>query len=90
MVICTAGGQKIFHNRISREHSCISWKTVRKISASAVVGGVWIVNLSEDEMTKTFDHDNDTLQLGDKQKERRHWNACSLSISECDHDRTAI
>lgn len=74
MIIRGAAGRKIPHSRVFKnEILYFMEKGTKKISAKAVVTEVQnFVKLSEEEITKTIEDNNDKLQLTDKQKERWH------------------
>lgn len=74
MVIRGAAGRKIPHSRVfAGEELYFMEKGSKKITAKAVVKDVQnFVKLSDDEITKTIDSNNNKLQLTDKQKERWH------------------
>ncbi len=74
MVIRGAAGRKIPHSRVfTGETLYFMEKGSKKITAKAAVKDVQnFVKLSDDEITKTIDDNNDKLQLTDKQKERWH------------------
>lgn len=74
MVIRGAAGRKIPHSRVfTGEQLYFMEKGSKKITAKAVVKDVQnFVKLTDDEITKTIEDNNDKLQLTDKQKERWH------------------
>ena len=74
MVIRGAAGRKIPHSRVFADETLYFMeKGTKKITAKATVKDVQnFVKLSDDEITKTIDDNNDKLQLTDKQKERWH------------------
>ena len=74
MVIRGAAGRKIPHSRVFPEETLYFMKKgSKKITAKAIVKDVQnFVKLSDEEITKTIDGNNDKLQLTDKQKERWH------------------
>lgn len=74
MVIRGAAGRKIPHSRVfTGEELYFMEKGSKKITAKAKVKDVQnFVKLTDDEITKTIDDNNDKLQLTDKQKERWH------------------
>lgn len=74
MVIRGAAGRKIPHSRVFADETLYFMeKGSKKITAKATVKDVQnYVKLSDDEITKTIDGNNDKLQLTDKQKERWH------------------
>lgn len=74
MVIRGAAGRKIPHSRVfADEELYFMEKGSKKITAKAKVKNVQnFVKLSDEEITKTIEDNNDKLQLTDKQKERWH------------------
>jgi len=74
MVIRGAAGRKIPHSRVfTGEELYFMEKGSKKITAKAVVKDVQnFTKLTDDEITKTIEDNNDKLQLTDKQKERWH------------------
>lgn len=74
MVIRGAAGRKIPHSRVFADETLYFLeKGSKKISAKATVKDVQnFVKLSDEEITKTIDDNNNKLQLTDKQKERWH------------------
>lgn len=74
MIIRGAAGRKIPHSRVFKnEILYFMEKGTKKITARAVVADVQnYIKLSEDEITKTIEDNNDKLLLTDKQKERWH------------------
>lgn len=74
MVIRGAAGRKIPHSRVfAGEELYFMEKGSKKITAKAIVRDVQnFVKLTDDEITKTIEDNNDKLQLTDKQKERWH------------------
>ena len=74
MVIRGAAGRKIPHSRVFADETLYFMeKGSKKISAKATVKDVQnFVKLSDEEITKTINDNNDKLQLTDKQKERWH------------------
>lgn len=88
MVIRGAAGRKIPHSRVfAGEELYFMEKGSKKITAKAVVKDVQnFVKLSDDEITRTIDGNNDKLQLTDKQKER--WHKKCLCLVEFDNVET--
>lgn len=84
MVIRGAAGRKIPHSRVfAGEKLYFMEKGSKKITAKAVVKDVQnFVKLTDAEITKTIDDNNDKLQLTDKQKER--WHKKCLCLVEFD------
>ena len=74
MIIRGAAGRKIPHSRVfSEETLYFMEKGTKKITAKAVVTDVQnYVKLSEEEITKIIEENNNKLMLTDKQKERWH------------------
>ena len=74
MIIIGAAGRKIPHSRVfSEETLYFMEKGTKKITAKAVVTDVQnYVKLSEEEITKIIEENNNKLMLTDKQKERWH------------------
>ena len=74
MVIRGAAGRKIPHSRVFPDETLYFMeKGSKKITAQATAKDVQnFVKLSDEEITKTIDGNNDKLQLTDKQKERWH------------------
>lgn len=74
MVIRGAAGRKIPHSRVfENEILYFMEKGSKKITAKAVVKDVQnYVKLSEEEITKTIEDNNDKLLLTDAQKQRWH------------------
>lgn len=74
MVIRGAAGRRIPHSRVfADEELYFMEKGSKKITAKAKVKNVQnFVKLSDEEITKTIEDNNDKLQLTDKQKERWH------------------
>lgn len=88
MVIRGAAGRKIPHSRVfAGEELYFMEKGSKKITAKAVVKDVQnFVKLSDDEIARTIDNNNDKLQLTDKQKER--WHKKCLCLVEFDNAET--
>lgn len=88
MVIRGAAGRKIPHSRVfADEELYFMEKGSKKITAKAVVKDVQnFVKLSDDEIARTIDDNNDKLQLTDKQKER--WHKKCLCLVEFDNVET--
>lgn len=84
MVIRGAAGRKIPHSRVfTDEELYFMEKGSKKITAKAKVKDVQnFVKLSDAEITKTIEDNNDKLQLTDKQKER--WHKKCLCLVEFD------
>ncbi len=84
MVIRGAAGRKIPHSRVfADEELYFMEKGSKKIAAKAKVKDVQnFVKLSDDEITRTIEDNNDKLQLTDKQKER--WHKKCLCLVEFD------
>lgn len=84
MVIRGAAGRKIPHSRVfAGEKLYFMEKGSKKITAKAVVKDVQnFVKLTDEEITKTINDNNDKLQLTDKQKER--WHKKCLCLIEFD------
>ena len=74
MVVRGASGRKIPHSRVFAGESLFFMKKgTGKISAKATVKSVQnFVKLSEDEIVKTLDENQQKLNLSQKQKERWH------------------
>lgn len=74
MIIRGAAGRKIPHSRVFKDEILYFMeKGTKKITAKAVVTRCQnFVKLSEEEITKTIEENNDKLLLTDKQKERWH------------------
>lgn len=74
MVIRGAAGRKIPHSRVFKDEILYFMeKGSKKISAKAVVTNVQnFVKLSDEEITKTIEDNNDKLSLTEKQKVRWH------------------
>lgn len=74
MIIRGAASRKIPHSRVFKDEILYFMeKGTKKITAKAVVKEVQnFVKLSDEEITKTIETNNDKLQLTDKQKERWH------------------
>ncbi|MCR1955852.1 hypothetical protein NSA24_13710 [Clostridioides mangenotii] len=74
MVIRGAAGRKIPHSRVFEgEKLYFMKKGTKKISASAIVSSVQnYVKLTEEEITKTLEGNQDKLNLSEKQKTRWH------------------
>lgn len=74
MIIRGAAGRKIPHSRVFKDEVLYFMeKGTKKITAKAVVTGVEnFVKLSDEEITKVIEDNNDKLQLTEKQKERWH------------------
>jgi hypothetical protein len=74
MIIRGAAGRKIPHSRVFKDEILYFMeKGTKKITAKAVVTDVQnYVKLSDEEITKTIEDNNNKLQLTDKQKERWH------------------
>lgn len=85
MVIRGAAGRKIPHSRVfTGEELYFMEKGSKKITAKAVVKNVQnFTKLTDDEITKTIDDNNDKMQLTDKQKER--WHKKCLCLVEFDN-----
>lgn len=85
MVIRGAAGRKIPHSRVfANEELYFMEKGSKKITAKAKVKDVQnFVKLSDAEITKTIENNNNKLQLTDKQKER--WHKKCLCLVEFDH-----
>lgn len=85
MVIRGAAGRKIPHSRVfPGEILYFMEKGSKRITAKAIVKDVQnFVKLSDDEITKAIDDNNDKLQLTDKQKER--WHKKCLCLVEFDN-----
>jgi len=74
MIIRAASGRKIPHSRVfAGERLYFMKKGTGKISATATVKSVQnFVKLSEDEIVKVLEDNQDKLNLTEKQKERWH------------------
>lgn len=74
MVIRGAAGRKIPHSRVFKDEIIYFMeKGSKKIIAKAIVSVVQnFVKLSDEEITKTIEENNEKLQLTDKQKQRWH------------------
>lgn len=74
MIIRAASGRKIPHSRVfTGEKLYFMKKGTGKISATATVKSVQnLVKLSEDDITKVLEDNQDKLSLTEKQKERWH------------------
>lgn len=74
MIIRGAAGRKIPHSRVFKDEVLYFMeKGTKKITAKAVVTDVQnFVKLSDEEITKVIEYNNDKLQLTEKQKERWH------------------
>lgn len=74
MTVRGAAGRKIPHSRVfDGEMLYFMQKGTKNICAKAVVSNVQnFVKLTEDEITKTLDDNQDKLNLSDKQKVRWH------------------
>lgn len=85
MVIRGAAGRKIPHSRVfADEELYFMEKGSKKITAKARVKDVQnFVKLTDEEITKTIEDNNDKLQLTDKQKER--WHKKCLCLVEFDN-----
>lgn len=85
MVIRGAAGRKIPHSRVfTGEELYFMEKGSKKITAKAVVKDVQnFTKLTDDEITKTIEDNNDNLQLTAKQKER--WHKKCLCLVEFDN-----
>lgn len=85
MVIRGAAGRKIPHSRVfAGEELYFTEKGSKKITAKAKVKDVQnFVKLTDDEITKTIEDNNDKLQFTDKQKER--WHKKCLCLVEFDN-----
>lgn len=95
MIIRGAAGRKIPHSRVFNDEILYFMeKGSKKITAKAIVTDVQnFVKLSEEEITKIIEDNNDKLLLTDKQKERWHKKCLCLvefnkveSISPLDFD----
>lgn len=84
MVIRGAAGRKIPHSRVfAGEELYFMEKGSKKITAKAKVKDVQnFVKLTDDEITKTIENNNNKLRLTDKQKER--WHKKCLCLIEFD------
>lgn len=85
MVIRGAAGRKIPHSRVfAGEELYFMEKGSKRITAKAIVKDVQnFVKLTDDEIMKTIEDNNDKLQLTDKQKER--WHKKCLCLVEFDN-----
>ena len=74
MVVRGAAGRKIPHSRVFKGEALYFMKKgTAKITAMATVENVQnYVKLSDDEILKTFEANQERLQLSDRQKERWH------------------
>ncbi len=74
MIIRGAAGRKIPHSRVFKnEILYFMEKGTKKITAKALVSDVQnFVKLSDDEIIKTIEDNNNKLQLTEKQRERWH------------------
>lgn len=74
MIIRGAAGRKIPHSRVFKDEILYFMeKGSKKITAKAVVVDVQnFVKLTDEEITKIIEDNNNKLQLTDKQKERWH------------------
>ena len=74
MIIRGAAGRKIPHSRVLKDEVLYFMeKGSKKITAKAVVSKVEnYVKLSDEEITKNIEGNNNKLQLTEKQKERWH------------------
>lgn len=74
MIIRGAAGRKIPHSRVFKDETLYFMeKGTKKITAEAIVTNVQnFVKLSDDEITRRIDENDDKLQLTDRQKERWH------------------
>lgn len=74
MIIRGAAGRKIPHSRVFKDEVLYFMeKGTKKITAKAVVTDVQnFVKLSDEEITKVIEENNNKLQLTEKQKERWH------------------
>ncbi len=74
MIIRGAAGRKIPHSRVFKDEILYFMeKGSKKITAKATVSDVQnYVKLSDDEITKTIENNNNKLQLTEKQRERWH------------------
>lgn len=88
MIIRGAAGRKIPHSRVFEEEVLYFMeKGSKKIIAKAIVTNVQnLVKLSEEEITRTIEENNNKLQLTDKQKER--WHKKCLCLVEFNHVET--
>ncbi len=74
MIIRGAAGRKIPHRRVFKDEILYFMeKGTKKITAKATVKDVQnYVKLTDEEITKTIESNNEKLQLTDKQKDRWH------------------
>jgi hypothetical protein len=74
MIIRGAAGRKIPHSRVFKDEILYFMeKGTKKITAKATVKDVQnYVKLTDEEITKTIESNNEKLQLTDKQKDRWH------------------
>ncbi|WP_194191600.1 hypothetical protein [Clostridium chrysemydis] len=74
MIIRGAAGRKIPHSRIFKDEIIYFMeKGSKKISAKATVSDVKnLIKLTEEEITKNIEENNEKLQLTEKQKQRWH------------------
>lgn len=87
MVIRGASGRKIPHSRVYKDEILYFMeKGSKKITAKAVVTNVQnYVKLTDEEITKIIESNNDKLQLTEKQKERWHRKClCLVEFSNVD------
>jgi len=87
MVVRGASGRKIPHSRVfAGEALYFMKKGTASITATATVKAAQnYVKLSEEEITKVLEDDQDKLNLTDRQKER--WHKKSLCLVEFEHVR---
>lgn len=74
MIIRGAAGRKIPHSRVFKDEIIYFMeKGSKKISAKATVSNVKnLIKLTEEEITKNIEENNEKLQLTEKQKQRWH------------------
>lgn len=74
MIIRGAAGRKIPHSRVFKDEIIYFMeKGSKKISAKATVSDVKnLIKLTEEEITKNIEENNEKLQLTEKQKQRWH------------------
>lgn len=74
MIIRGAAGRKIPHSRVFKDEIIYFMeKGSKKISAKAIVSDVKnLIKLTEEEITKNIEENNEKLQLTEKQKQRWH------------------
>lgn len=74
MIVRGAAGRKIPHSRVFKDEVLYFMeKGTKKITAKATVKDVQnYVKLTDEEITKTIERNNEKLQLTDKQKDRWH------------------